>query len=286
MNISSTVPATRTFHPETPADADAVIAALQDHYSAAVTGLRAAITAFVQNGTPPPPGSMADGRFSYPALSIRFGGVERGDGDSHNLAFGRLERAGDYVTTVTQPALFADYLREQLRLLIRHYDVTIAVGASGQMIPFPYVLDASDGSEMGSVTPLDLARHFPTTELADIGDELADGLFGMDPDAPLPLALFDALRTDFSLARLRHYTGTAPEHFQRYILFTNYHRYVDEFVDWGGEQLGQNDYTALTGAGGLQLNKRTKNARDKLSDTAWRRHQMPAYHLVRPDGMG
>src|SRR3546814_2885671 len=63
-----------------------------------------------------------------------------------------------------------------------------------------------------------------------IGDELADGLFGLDPTAPQPLALFDALRTDFSLARLRHYTGTAPEHFQRYILFTNYHRYVDEFV--------------------------------------------------------
>src|SRR3546814_2225397 len=81
---------------------------------------------------------------------------------------------------------------------------------------------------MGRVTPLDLARHFPTTELADIGDELADGLFGLDPTAPQPLALFDALRTDFSLARLRHYTGTAPEHFQRYILFTNYHRYVDE----------------------------------------------------------
>src|SRR3546814_3382572 len=66
---------------------------------------------------------------------------------------------------------------------------------------------------MGSVTPLELARLFPTTELADIGDELADGLFGGDPAAPQPLALFDALRTDFSLARLRHYTGTAPEHF-------------------------------------------------------------------------
>src|SRR3546814_19649036 len=105
------------------------------------------------------------------------------------------------------------------------------------------VLDAGDGSEMGSVTPLELARLFPTTELADIGDELADGLFGGDPAAPQPLALFDALRTDFSLARLRHYTGTAPEHFQRYILFTNYHRYVDEFVAWAGAQVGQGRYT-------------------------------------------
>ena len=48
-----------------------------------------------------------------------------------------------------------------------------------------------------------------------------------------PLALFDGPRTDFSLARLRHYTGTAAEHFQHFILFTNYVRYVDEFVRFG-----------------------------------------------------
>src|SRR3546814_8752762 len=103
---------------------------------------------------------------------------------------------------------------------------------------------------MGRVTPLELARHFPTTELADIGYELADGLFGADPAKPQPLALFEALRTDFSLARLRHYTGTAPEHFQRYILFTNYHRYVDELVVCAASQVGQARYTALLGATG------------------------------------
>jgi len=35
---------------------------------------------------------------------------------------------------------------------------------------------------------------------------------------------------DFSLQRLKHYSGTPFEHVQRYILFTNYHRYVDHFV--------------------------------------------------------
>ncbi len=30
----------------------------------------------------------------------------------------------------------------------------------------------------------------------------------------LPLSHFDALRTDFSLARLKHYTGTLPEDVQ------------------------------------------------------------------------
>ena len=35
---------------------------------------------------------------------------------------------------------------------------------------------------------------------------------------------------DFSLARLRHYTGTPAETSSAIVLFTNYIRYVDEFV--------------------------------------------------------
>ncbi len=74
------------------------------------------------------------------------------------------------------------------RLLTSGFAPEVSVGASGQEIPFPYVLDASDGSDMGRVTPLELARHFPTTELADIGDELADGLFGSEANARLQAA--------------------------------------------------------------------------------------------------
>jgi AMP nucleosidase len=147
-----------------------------------------------------------------------------------------------------------------------------------------YVLDGEAGAEMAGVSPQELARHFPATELALIGDELADGI-ELDGET-IPLSLFDGLRTDFSLARLAHYTGTRIEHFQHYILFTNYHRYVDEFVDWAAEQLGQNGCIALAGAGGLMLTERRANARLELSDTAWRRHQMPAYHLIAEDGNG
>ena len=41
------------------------------------------------------------------------------------------------------------------------------------------------------------------------------------------LALFTAPRVDYSLHRLRHYTGTAPTHFQNFVLFTNYQFYID-----------------------------------------------------------
>ena len=230
---------------------DAIIAELQTRFRTSVSNLKSAIAAYVRDRTLPPADAAATGLFDYPAIRLTTTGEQREGQKGHNLAFGQFERAGEFVTTVTRPDLFADYLRDQLGLLARHYDITLEVTRTGQQIPFPYVLDASDGSDMGGVTPLELARHFPTTELADIGDELADGLFGADPAKSQPLALFDALRTDFSLARLRHYTGTAPEHFQRYILFTNYHRYVDEFVAWAGSQVGQGRYTALAGAAGL-----------------------------------
>ncbi len=54
---------------------------------------------------------------------------------------------------------------------------------------------------------------------------------------PLPLALFDAARVDFSLRRLVHYTGSDWRHVQPWILLTNYHRYVDQFILHGLEQL-------------------------------------------------
>ncbi|MBN8501022.1 MAG: AMP nucleosidase [Sphingomonadales bacterium] len=258
------------------------IAELVRIYETAVATLQSDIAKFAADGTLPPASRRADRAWCYPEIRVRYHGVEtRPD---YRRSFGRLSQEGTYVTTVTRPALFADYLSEQLGLLKDDYAIEIEVGPSDQEIPFPYVIDASSG--LGSTSPQELARHFPTTELALIGDELADGLQVESADDTIPLALFDGLRTDFSLARLAHYTGTRIEDFQRFILFTNYHRYVDEFVDWAGGQLGKDGNVALTGAGGLQLDAPVANARDRLSDTAWRRHQMPAYHLVREDKTG
>ena len=116
---------------------------------------------------------------------------------------------------------------------------------SRQEIPFPYVIDGSD-LELDRTMSSALSKHFPTTDLANIGDETADGIF--NTTSIFPLSHFDALRTDFSLARLRHYTGTPPEHFQPFVLFTNYTRYVDEFVRWACEQIADENspYTALS----------------------------------------
>jgi AMP nucleosidase len=261
-----------------------IIEELNRVYDEAVSTLRNDILAYAKDGTTPPVRKRVDGSYAYPELRLHFRG--EGNPSDRSRAFGRLEQPGVYATTITRPALFADYLEEQLDLITSDYDVTLEVSPSRQEIPFPYVLDGEAGAAMAGIAPQELAKHFPATDLALIGDELADGHDFGEPDMPMPLSLFDGLRTDYSLARLAHYTGTAPADFQHYILFTNYHRYVDEFVEWAGTQVGSGGYTGLTGAGGLEIRDRTDNARAQLSDTAWRKHQMPAYHLMRDDRCG
>jgi len=262
-------------------DPEAVIDELQARYTEAAAALRAALQAYLQDGTPPDPQARREGAFSYPELKLT---APEGARPRVSRAYARLSAAGDYATTVTRPELFRGYLIEQIGLLMRDYGVAAAVGRSRQEIPFPYVLDGAEFA-LDAAVSADLARWFPTTELAMIGDEIADGVWRAG--SALPLALFDALRTDFSLARLRHYTGAPTEHVQSFVLFTNYHRYVDEFVRWGCERLREGGpYTALSCAGGTLLTPKTADPELAVADGAWRRHQMPAYHLIAPGGAG
>ena len=261
---------------------DTIIDELTAVYDRAVETLRADIVAFAADGTLPSPERRTDGSYCYPELRVHH--IGPGSAGELGRAFGRLSQPGLYSTTITRPRLFARYLVEQLELITTDHAVEVSVGRSRTEIPFPYVLDAAGGQGLNGVSPQELARHFPTTELALIGDELADGYESGSGD--LPLSLFDGLRTDFSLARLAHYTGTPPEHVQKFVLFTNYHRYVDEFVRWAGVQVGNGFYTALSGAGGLYTEARVDDISQMVADSAWRRHQMPAYHLIAPGGMG
>jgi AMP nucleosidase len=265
--------------------AENIVAELDRLYTASVERLKAALTRYLADGTAPDPQSRQDGSFAYPEIRLKYRGGN--DKPAPRRSFGRLSEPGDYRITVTKPAMFADYLVEQLTFLIEDYDVLVMAHPGRQEIPFPYVLDPAHVAALEEVTTTELARHFPATELAHIGDEIADGLW-IAHDETRPLALFDGLRTDFSLARLRHYTGTPVEHFQQYILFTNYHRYVDEFVRYAVSQLGQvgSRFTAVSGAGGIYVEAGDDFDRLLNDSSAWRRHQMPAYHLIAEGGTG
>ncbi len=260
-----------------------IVAELDRLYTASVDRLQAALTRYLSDGTPPDATARSDGSFAYPEIRLSFAGEAARP--TPLRSFGRLVSPGDYRISVTKPAIFADYLTEQLTLLIEDYDVTVEAVPGRQEIPFPYVLDPGHALSLDQVSASELARFFPATELAHIGDEIADGLW-ITVDGTRPLALFDGLRTDFSLARLRHYMGTPAEHVQRFVLFTNYHRYVDEFVRWGASQLGAGSrFTALSGAGNVVIHS-PDDVDTIVSDSAWRRHQMPAYHLMAYDRTG
>ncbi|MFE8103200.1 AMP nucleosidase [Brenneria goodwinii] len=256
---------------------------LEALYDNAVSALRDAIGDFINHGKLPDVKARAEGLFAYPELRVEWDG--EATGHPKHRAYGRFTRPGHYSTTITRPEFFRHYLEDQLSLLEEEYAASIEVVPSQQEIPFPYVLDGSDLILDRSMSA-GITKHFPTTELSKIGDETADGLFHATTTSPL--SHFDALRTDFSLARLRHYTGTAVEHFQPFILFTNYTRYVDEFVLWACKQIADPDspYEALACAGDILITGTTPEPEQTVSDLTWKKHQMPAYHLISRNGKG
>ncbi|GGZ20577.1 AMP nucleosidase [Asticcacaulis endophyticus] len=281
----------------THATAHDAVTHLKTLYQTSVTQLQADLQAYLADKTKPNKVLRAEGRYCYPKLIVTWNGVDEDDdedtpvlGHRHpfvNRAFARFSRPGVYAGSITRPDLYGDFIEEQIELMQKDYDITIEVGLSDQEIPYPYVLDGAD-LDLNSVSAVDLARFFPATELALIGNEVADGHEVRNADGSHPLSLFDGLRSDFSLARLKHYTGTPAEHTQGYILMTNYHRYVDVFVKYALEQLQDPDspYTALSCCGNLLITRDTENPLELIANSPWRKHQMPAYHLLAPNRQG
>lgn len=267
-------------------DIPGLVDRLSELFDESVRSLRSGLARYLIRGERPDPEARRGGLFAYPELRIDY----RYDHPAKfpARAFGRLNQPGRYSISVARPRLFRDYLIEQLEYLVRDYHVEVSIGRSASEIPYPYVLDGTDDLRLDGAHAADLGRWFPTTELANIGDEIADGAWDHSLRADRPLALFDGPRVDFSLGRLRHYTGTPSEHTQRYLLFTNYVRYVDEFVRWAVGELQRDDspYQALSAPGGLYVTRETPDAEARIREGGWRKYQMPAYHLIATNGEG
>lgn len=261
----------------------AAVEALIAQHKQATNALRTALERYLKHREVPEPQVRA--QFYYPELRVTYSpeGVPR----STRRAYAKFPRAGVFSTTITQPEYYRDYLLQQLRPLVGEYGAKLEVGRSTQEIPFPYVIEKGDELS-GGVTSAELARFFPVPNLAVVGDEVADGIYTMTPEGPWPLSLFDAARVDYSLKRLVHYTGSHWEHCQPFILLTNYHRYVDQFVRWGVEEIQKagSRFTHMVLPGNRIIDKpiTPDEIADMLDTAAWSKFQMPAYHLVGEGG--
>lgn len=262
---------------------DQAVDRLEELHAAATGALRCALARFLEGGAPPGPEERS--RFRYPELRLSWD--PRGPVPLTRRAWAKFQAPGAYATTVTQPAAFRGYLLEQLRPLAEEYGARIGVRIGDQEIPYPYVIEQGDELARGGASAAELARHFPTPMLSAVGDEIADGLWLPGEGSPRPLALFDAVRVDYSLRRLVHYTGTDWRAIQPWILLTNYHRYVDRFVGWALGELSAagSRYECLVLPGGHVVRRgETRTAEILLADSPWQRFQMPGYHLVGGDG--
>ena len=175
-------------------------------------------------------------RAHYPYVRVRTETVARADS---RLAYGFVAGPGVYETTLTRPDLFGDYFLEQFSLLIANHGVPIEIGLSSEPIPVHFSLADHDHLEGSLIARAAAAHARPVRSARPRRDGRRHRQRHLRAErrrrrrAALPLALFTAPRVDYSLHRLRHYTGTAPEHFQNFILFTNYQFYIDEFVRMG-----------------------------------------------------
>ena len=211
-------------------------------------------------------------------------------------AYGYIAQPGTFQTTLTRPDIFEYYYIRQLELLKQNNNASFVVGVSQEPIPIHFALGEESHLE-GLVTPerlQSLPDIFDLPDLDRIDDRIVNGYYKPKPGEARPLALFTAPRVDMSLQRLRHYTGTGPEHFQNFVIFTNYQFYVDQFVRHGheavaGKEAENGTYSAFIEPGNVQtLNPHImgKTPTESVGEPLKRLPQMPAYHLKRPDNNG
>ncbi|WP_366653545.1 AMP nucleosidase [Fodinicurvata sp. EGI_FJ10296] len=227
-------------------------------------------------------------RAFYPYVRIRTTGWAQVD---TRLSFGFVTDPGSYSVTITRPDLFNAYLHQQFEQLLHNHQVPIEIGTSSTPIPVHFAFP--DGMHVESdLTPeriRGLRNVFDVPDLAVMDDSIVNGTHFITPGSgDRPLAMFTAPRIDYSLHRLRHYTATACEHFQNFVLFTNYQFYIDEFIRHAQALMAQGDptYDAFVEPGGRITPNTRLSAEGPQGTAVERAPQMPAYHLVAPNNTG
>src|SRR3546814_915524 len=112
-------------------------------------------------------------RACYPAIRIKTHSYQEVD---TRLSYGHVVEPGTYMTTVTQPELYFEYLQEQIGLLIKNHGVPVEIGESDMPIPLHFAFPG--GKYVEGVYPDSLGDslrdHFdvPSLEVTDDAIEI------------------------------------------------------------------------------------------------------------------
>lgn len=275
--------------PQRFSDPCTALAQAQRIYDSSINHLRQAMQAYVAGDELP--GHV---RACYPFVRVQTDTVtRRGSENTARLSYGFVAGSGRFETTLTRPDLYARYYLEQFALLLENHQVELEVGTSNQPIPVHFSFADNEHIE-GNLSPQrrqQMRDVFDLPDLTAMDDGIANGTHTPHRGEAQPLSLFTATRVDYSLQRLRHYTGTLPEHFQNFVLFTNYQFYIDEFIELGHAAMADeaSEYIAFVEPGNVVTTQTRTAAMTGAISTGSpppRLPQMPAYHLKRADGSG
>lgn len=254
---------------------------IKELYTSSVTFIQEEFHAYCQ-GRGVRPERLRQATYPYVGITVNPEDVPNIDS---TLSYGMIIDPGSYGATLTRPDLFHTYYHNQLERLLSNHAVDLLVAASDEPIPLPYVMNYSEYS-MTEERVHKLSQYFALPNIMETDDLVANGVYTPPPEGVWPLSLFGAQRVDYSLHRLQHYTGTAPECFQRFVLLTNYQRYIGEFIDYAKEKLRADPrFTQLDLPGGVTM-RYVGGDFVKEGEDPTHLPQMPAYHLRQDDGNG
>mgnify|MGYP001799628069 CR=1 FL=1 len=266
------MPAPRSFE-----DAGAAVDHLIALYDSATDFLCARFSEALRSGAP-----ERRIRAFYPEIRLTTTSFAQIDS---RLSFGHVTEPGTYATTVTRPRLMKDYLTQQIGLILDNHQVPVTVGISDTPIPVHFAVAGHPGLSVPQegATTFILRDVFDVPDLSTTNDDIVNGTLAPRADGVSPLAPFTAQRVDYSLARLTHYTATDPDHFQNYVLFTNYQFYVAEFEAYARKMLADptSGYESFVGPGDAEITDG-----DAPLESPAKLPQMPTYHLKRPGNAG
>lgn len=257
----------KNIKPQKFTDAAKACTAIADIYSAQVEYMRSQFEEFSSGKTPK---EKVHGFYPYLKIEVTESAFKK-LGSSKSFSFGFVAKPGIYETTLTRPDFFGHYYEDQIAHLLSNHGVPVEVGLSATPIPIHFALGEDFHLENAlSDQQIDvLPNLFDQPDLDIMDDQIANSTYVVGEGKAAPLALFTAPRTDISLMRLKHYTGTKAEYFQNYVIFTNYQFYIDEFIKIANDRVGKDGYTGFI-----------------HPEEGKRMPQMPGYHLMREKGAG